>query len=252
MIQAPAAVAAEPAFVAKIGGKGVAVVRGAEKTPVQVQTLLSGGDRVVTGEKSFVEVKYLSDGCTVRVGGGNSLVVADASPCAGSEAAAPQATPEKLAEAAGSGEAKIVPAAAEAGAAQVIGQTGSITRVNRGQGLVELATGTELKAGDLVFAGPGSTVTLHFAAAGCDYIVADETYFQVPAAPPCVASTTAGVAQDGTTRDVAALEVAGQDDDDNDRKVAALLAGALVVGGGTLAILALSQEDDNNNPLTPQ
>ena len=155
-----------------------------------------------------------------------------------------------MAEAAGSGEAKIVPAAAEAGAAQVIGQTGSITRVNRGEGLVELATGTELKAGDLVFAGPGSTVTLHFAAAGCDYIVADETYFQVPAAPPCVASTTAGVAQDGTTRDVAALEVAGQDDDNNTE--AALLAGALVIGGGTLAILALSQEDDNNNPLTPQ
>ena len=60
-----------------------------------------------------------------------------------------------------SADVKVEPANAviSSGTAQVINQTGAVTRVNRGDGLVDLAVGTDLSVGDTVFAGPGSTVT---------------------------------------------------------------------------------------------
>ena len=245
------AIAAEPAFVSKLGGKGVSVMKGSETSTVQVQSLLAAGDRVSVGSDSFVDVKYLSDGCTIRVSAGNSLVVGPESPCAASaqNAAAPDAKTDMVSSL--PAEAKIVPAAVDA-SAQVAGQSGSITRVNRGTGLVDVTVGEGLAVGDTVFAGPGSTVTLYFPAAGCSYMVAEETYFQVPATPPCTAGTAASNgAGTGTVREEAALTVT-DDDDDDDKAAAALMAGALVVGGGVLAVIALSGDDENNdNPATP-
>ncbi len=240
--------AAEPAFVSKLGGKGVSVMKGSETSPVQVQSLLAAGDRVSVGSDSFVDVKYLSDGCTIRVSAGNSLVVGPESPCAASaqNAAAPDAKTDMVSSL--PAEAKIVPAAVDT-SAQVAGQSGSIARVNRGTGLVDVTVGEGLAAGDTVFAGPGSTVTLYFPAAGCSYMVAEETYFQVPATPPCTAGTAASNGT-GTMREEAALTVTGENN--GDQTAAALMAGALVVGGGVLAVIALSGDDENNdNPATP-
>lgn len=248
--------AAEPAFVSNFGGSKVAVERGGKTSPVGVQTLLEAGDRVSAGKGSFVEVKFLADNCAIRVSAGNSMVIGAASPCAAAadqSADAASAKGDKL-----PADAQIVPADAviAAGSAQVINQTGSITRVNRGDGLVELNVGQDLSVGDTVFAGPGSSITLYYPATGCEYVVPSETYFAVAATAPCAATAYNG-ASSGSGLQQSSTGVAGvttgQDDDDDEKKAAALLLGGLVIGGGALAIVALSQDSDggNNNPATP-
>lgn len=250
MLSPSTARAAEPAFVSKLGGKGVSVTKGSEKVPVQVQSLLAAGDRVSAGSESFVEVKYLRDGCTIRVSAGNSLVVGAASPCAASAETAEAPAAEAKTDMAASlpKDAEIVPTAGEA-AAQVSGVSGSITRINRGTGLMDVTLGETLAQGDTVFAGPGSTVTLYFPSAGCSFMVAEETYIQIPATPPCAANAASNGS--AATREVAGLTVAGQDDDDDDKVAVALMAGTLVVGGGILAVIALSGEENNDSPATP-
>lgn len=136
------------------------------------------------------------------------------------------------------------------GTAQVINQTGAVTRVNRGDGLVELTTGADLSVGDTVFAGPGSSVTLYYPATGCEYVVPAETYFAVAATAPCSAS--AGAA--GGLQKSATSSAAISSDSDDDTKTALIVGGAVVVGGGILAIVALSGDDDDNdndNPVSP-
>lgn len=250
---AVAAHAAEPAFVSNFGGSSVSVERGGKSSPVGVQTLLEAGDRVSAGKGSFVEVKYLADNCAIRVSAGHAMVIGASSPCAAAadQSAAATSKTDTL-----PADAKIVPADAviAAGSAQVINQTGSITRVNRGDGLVELNVGQDLSVGDTVFAGPGSTITLYYPATGCEHVVPSETYFAVAATAPCAATAAAG---SGSGLQKSATGVAGvttgQDDDDDDQKAAILLAGAAVIGGGALAVIALTGDDDggNNNPATP-
>ena len=250
-----AAEAAEPAFVSNFGGSTVSVERGGETAAIGVQTLLEAGDRVSAGKGSFVEVKYLSDNCAIRVSAGHSVVIGASSPCAAAanQSAAATSKTDKL-----PADAQIVPADAviAGGAAQAVNQTGWSTRVNRGDGLVELNIGQDLSVGDTVFAGPGSTVTLYYPATGCEYVVPSETYFAVAATAPCASqaylgsSIGSGLQQSSTG--VAGVTT-GQDDDDDNRKAAILLAGGAVVAGGALAVLARSGGDDggNNNPATP-
>ena len=251
-----AAQAAEPAFVSNFGGSSVAVERGGKTSPVGVQTLLEAGDRVSAGKGSFVEVKFLADNCAIRVSAGHSMVIGASSPCAAAadqSADAGAAKGDKL-----PADAQIVPtdAVIAAGSAQVINQTGSITRVNRGDGLVELNVGQDLSVGDTVFAGPGSSITLYYPATGCEYVVPSETYFAVAATAPCAATAYNAGSSNGSGLQQSSTGVAGvttgQDDDDND-KTLALVAGAVVIGGGALAIVALTGDDDggNNNPATP-
>lgn len=139
-----------------------------------------------------------------------------------------------------------------AGTAQVINQTGAVTRVNRGEGLVELSTGADLEVGDTVFAGPGSTVTLYYPATGCEYVVPSETYFAVASTPPC--SVSAGVnAGIGLQKSASSSAALNSGETDN-TKTAILVGSAVVVAGGVLAVIALNGNgDDNNNdnPATP-
>lgn len=249
--------AAEPAFVSNFGGSKVAIERGGKTSAVGVQTLLEAGDRVSAGKGSFVEVKYLADGCAIRVSAGHAMVIGASSPCAAAadqSANAATTKGDKL-----PGDAQIVPtdAVIASGSAQVINQTGSVTRVNRGDGLVELSVGQDLSVGDTVFAGPGSSVTLYFPATGCEYVVPSETYFAVASTAPCAATADMGAGTSGSGLQKSSTGVAGvtSGEDDDDDKTLALVAGAVVIGGGALAVIALTSGDDggggNNNPATP-
>lgn len=265
---AAVAQAAEPAFVSNFGGSSVAVERGGKASAVGVQTLLEAGDRVSAGKGSFVEVKYLADGCAIRVAASHSMVIGASSPCAAAADKSAEAAPAKGGKL--PADAQIVPtdAVISAGSAQVINQTGSITRVNRGDGLVELNVGQDLSVGDTVFAGPGSSITLYYPATACEYVVPSETYFAVASTSPCAATAFSGSTGNGlqqTAKGIAGVTTPGQDDndckdsndggnnDDNTCKAAIWLLGGAVVGGGALAVLALSDNDDggDNNPATP-
>lgn len=136
-----------------------------------------------------------------------------------------------------------------AGVAQVINQTGAVTRVNRGDGLVELTTGTDLSVGDTVFAGPGSSVTLYYPATGCEHVVPAETYFAVASNSPCAANAGAAGGLQKSATSSAAISSGGN----SDMNTALVVGGAVVIGGGILAVVALSGDDDDNNdnPATP-
>lgn len=136
-----------------------------------------------------------------------------------------------------------------AGAAQVINQTGAVTRVNRGEGLVELSTGTDLSVGDTVFAGPGSTVTLYYPATGCEHVVPSETYFAVASTPPC--STSAGVSMGSGLQKSASSSAAISSGETDNTKTALLVGSAVVVAGGVLAVIALNGNGDDNNNDNP-
>lgn len=239
--------AAETAFVSRIGGKGVTLSKGQETFAVNVQTLLSSGDRVTAADGSFVEVTYLEDGCILRATNGRSIAVSGASPCA-AEAKTPEGETE--AQLADQTDADIVPAAAQAGSARVTDATGPLARANLGQGLVDLRAGMILKPGDTVFAGQGSTITLQFPDAGCSYTLPADTYLQVGPSPPCVPSVD--LARQDTSSATAPILENGDD-------AALALAGLAIVGGGAaVAAILLTGDDDEDDdgddrsaPVTP-
>ena len=228
------AVAGEPAFVSRIGGKGVTLSRGGETLPVTVQTLLERGDRVTAGEGSSVEVIYLEDGCILKVTNGRSITVSDVSPCAAAEATKPATETQALTAAPGKAEAEIVPAAM-AGSVEVTDVTGPLARGNLGEGLVDLNAGMVLKEGDTVFAGQSSTVTLYFVDPKCSYTLPPETFLEITSAAPC--------------RDGAVVPPKGN-------AGAAAAVGAAALAGGAVAVFLLIGEDDDDDdgggtPVTP-
>ena len=218
--------AAEPAFVSKLGGYDVTIQRGGEAIPVRVQMLLSAGETVRAGPDSFVEVRYLSDGCTLRVANGRSIAVAGSSPCAAAEeqekakAEEPPAKPSKV-------SAKAAPK--EDVVARVTSRSGPLARANFGNGLVELQTGTELKAGHTLFAGQGSSITIYYYKPDCEYTIAEESYLEIREEAPCKKATTAAGSAD-----------------------AGLAIGAtLLLGGGAAAAFMLLQGEEDDRPVTP-
>ncbi|WP_421693806.1 hypothetical protein [Aestuariivirga sp.] len=243
-ILAPAAAfAAEPAMISKIGGKDIVLQHGDQSLAPRVQSLLEPGDRVSAGKGSFVEVEYLADGCSVRVGGGYSIVIAEKSPCAASVEQTPAAASAKktAAAAAPAAQAKIEPAAAEADAAEVTDTSGSTTRVNRGDGLKDLSVGANLKAGDKVFAGKRSSITLYFPGGNCQYVVPESTVYTITDEIPCTAAAGATEGTGGAAPVVGLMTAAA---------------------AGTVALVVIlnnekEENDDNDgdgvgNPGTPQ
>lgn len=236
-----AAAAAEPAMVSKVGGKDVTWQSGETSSAPRVQTLLSAGDRLTAGKGSFIEVEYLADGCTVRVKAGGSITIGDTSPCAAaaSEKAAPAAGETSSTAAAAPPDARIIPAAT--GAVEVTEKNGPITRVNRGEGLVDASVGDALKAGDEVFAGANSSVTLYFAVPGCSHTVPAGTVYTVTSTAPCEAPAAA---QNG-----AAAATPGA------VPTAAIIGGGVAVAGAIAIVAVIANSDDggnnNNNPATP-
>jgi hypothetical protein len=218
--------ASEPAYVSKVEGKGVTLSRGQEKLPLQVQTLLSSGDRVTAAAGSFVEVTYLEDGCILKAANGRSITISGASPCGAAEVPRSLEETQALRATAGQSEAVIEPAAADAVPAEVSEVTGPLARANLGKGLVSIKAGQRLNEGDTVFAGQDSTVTLYFIDPKCYYTLQPETYLQITADPPC--------------RDAAPPPEAG-----NVGAAAAL--GAVALGGGAAALIILTGDDDDDN-----
>lgn len=229
-----AASAAEPAMVSKVGGKAVTWQSGDKSSSPRVQTLLSPGDRLTVGKGSFVDVEYLADSCTIRVKAGGSITIGDTSPCSAanvqtsSEAKTDPAVPS------------IIPAAA--GAVEVSAKKGPVTRVNLGDGLVDASVGDALKAGDEVFAGANSSVTLYFALPGCSYTVPAGTVYKVTSTAPCEAPAAAQNGGAGAATGAVAPGVI-------------LGAGAAVAGAVALVVIISSNDDgnnnNNNNPTTP-
>ncbi|MEI6535348.1 MAG: hypothetical protein WCN98_08425 [Verrucomicrobiaceae bacterium] len=226
-MSATAAFAAEPAVVSKVNGKNVTWQHGEKAAAPRVQTLLVAGDRVSAGKGSFVEVEYLADSCKVRVDAGGSLVISETSPCA-AKAQKPAAEP------------RVVPASV--GAVEVTDKTGPFTRVNMGDGMVDASVGDSLKAGDEVFAGPNSAVTLFFAVPQCSYTVAASTVYKVTEVAPCRAAAGLEGVGAGAAVTSASLVTPG----------VALGVGAVVLGGA-VAVIATSDQgsSNNNNPATP-
>jgi hypothetical protein len=227
-VSATSAFAAEPAMVSKVAGKNVTWQHGDASAAPRVQTLLAPGDRLTAGKGSYIEIDYLADSCKVRVDAGGSVVISETSPCA--------AATQKPLE-----EPKIVPASA--GAVEVTDKTGPFTRVNRGDGMVDLSVGDSLKVGDEVYAGPNSAVTLFFSDTQCSYTVRASAIYKVADEAPCKAAAALPVIGGGagaaTTASVVTPGVA-------------LGVGAVVVGGA-VAVIATSDQgsSNNNNPVTP-
>lgn len=226
--------ATEPAFVSRLGGYDVTITRGGQAIPVRVQMLIKAGETVTAGPDSFVEVRYLADGCTLRVANGRSVVVGTSSPCAApkqeeqTRALEPPAKPQAPAAKARPQEEMV---------ARVTGRSGPLTRANFGNGLVELQTGTELKAGNTVFAGQGSTITLYYYKADCQHSVPAENYLEINEDAPCQKAERPNERGSSATAS-ADLGLA--------------IGAAVVVGGGAAAaVLLLSGEEDEDRPATP-
>lgn len=231
-VAAPPAIANDSAFVSRYGGNNVTIMRSGQAIPVRVQMLISAGETISTGPESFVEVRYLADGCTLRVASGRSIVVGSSSPCAASkqekqtQALAPPATPAEARP-------------REDVVARVTDTSGPLTRANFGNGLVELPTGTELRVGHTVFAGQSSTITLYYLKADCEHTVPAENYLAIREPAPCQKAQTD---DNGSTSATANKDLG-----------LALGATAVLAGGGALAVLLLTDdEDDAESPATPQ
>ena len=235
LAMASAAAASEPAFIASYGGKNVTLTRGAEKLPVDGQALLMGGDRIKAGKGSYVEVKYLADGCVLRVAEGKIIIVGTSSPC--SSSAETDGVDRVVADGSvGDGESRIVPTAAGDETARVTGKTGPVARANLGAGLVELNTGMTLAVGNTVYAGRESTVTVYFVNAKCSYTLPAETYLEITERAPCVPSGGSAASSGSTT----SASVGGNE-------IGLALGAAAVLGGGALAVIALSGDDDDED-----
>jgi hypothetical protein len=230
----PSALAAEPAYVTRIGGYNVTVERGAERVPVRVQMLLSTGEVVTAGENSFVEVRYLADGCILKVSNGRSLVVAGSSPCAAPEKSTKVKTEVAAVEPVAAQET-YTPAAKDDVIARVTNKTGPLTRANLGEGLVDIKTGEKLKLGDTVFAGQNSSITLYYPKANCEYVVPAENFLAIKDVAPC---RKAAVPPEAGSAGAAGADVG-------------LAIGAVAVLGGGAALAALLLTEDDDEPVTP-
>lgn len=231
------ALASETAFVTKHGGTGLTISRGEKNLPLRGQMPLAVKDRVVTGKDSFVEVRYIADDCVIRVANGNSLVIAKSSPCSAGPDSAKLDAHRAETEAA---PAVITPAAAEEDeiVANVTAKSGPRTSVNVGEGLVDLKSGTKLQAGDTVYAGQESSITLYFLDEKCEYVVEAETYLTIDDVAPCRAAGQ--VPEQGTASTTTSAETG-----------VALGLGVAAIGAGGVAVLLLSGDDDDDNPQTP-
>jgi hypothetical protein len=249
---AASAVASEPAFISSYGGKTVSLLRGALKLPVDGQVLLYSGDRVKAGKGSYVEVKYIVDGCSLRISDEQSIVISKSSPCMG-------AVDETEAGAAGQ-DIKIVPAAAGDVAARVTDKTGALSRANLGSGFIELKTGMELTVGSTVYAGSKSTVTVFFVKEKCSYTLGAEASLDITDVAPCVPSGGDSASAELTipkTIDKHGLDgesSAGASSASTGMSAVGIALGAAaVVGGAALAVVAMSGEkQDSDVPATPQ
>lgn len=233
------AIAAESAFVVRYGGQDATLERGAERIPIRFQMLLSAGEVVAAGKDSFIEVKYLSDGCILRVANGRSLVVAESSPCAASEKVKKVKTEVAAVETVAAQDTN-TPAAQDEVIARVTNKSGPLTRANLGEGLVEIKTGEMLKLGNTVFAGQNSSITLYFPKADCEYVVPAENFLRINDVAPC--------RKGAVPPEAGSAGAAGAD--------VGLAIGAVAVlgGGGAIAVLLLTgedEEDDDDRPVTP-
>jgi hypothetical protein len=241
--------AAEPAFVSGYGGKHVFLLRGSAKVPVDGEMLLVSGDRVQAGKGSHVEVKYIADGCSIKVAEGKSFVIAESSPCLGS-----------VDEAQTNGVGRDVMIAAGGVAARITDRTGPIARVNLGSGLVELKAGMELAVGNSVYVGSKSTVTVFFVRQSCSYTLAAETYLDITEGAPCIASGGESVSTaltNSTSIDDQASALAASkpvvSTSAGLNGIGLALGATALVGGVALAVVAMSgDEQDNDVPATPQ
>lgn len=184
---AAAATAAEPAMVSMVSGNDLQWQSGDKIRVPRVQSLLAAGDVISAGKGSVVVVDYLADGCSVSVKPGNTLTIGETSPCAvGKDGRVQTVRSPAVASV-------ITPA--EADPVEISGTKGPITRMNKGDGLVEAQVGASLQPGDEVFAGPGSAVTLFFAMPGCFHTVAASSVYKITSKAPC---WTAVPAQDSS------------------------------------------------------
>ena len=111
-----------------------------------------------------------------------------------------------------------------------------------GDGMVDASVGDSLKAGDEVFAGPNSAVTLFFAVPQCSYTVAASTVYKVTEVAPCRAAAGLEGVGAGAAVTSASLVPPG----------VALGVGAVVLGGAVAVIATSAQgSSNNNNPATP-
>lgn len=229
---ASAAFADEIAIVSKVVGKNVTWQHGEDSAAPRIQTLLGAGDQIAAGKGSYVEIQYLADRCTIRVNSGGSMVIGDGSPCA--------AAAEKTAEAPKAAEATV------ASAVEVLDVTGPVARVNKGEGMASTSVGDKLKAGDEVFAGKDSSVSLYFASAQCSYTIPSSTVYKIADKAPCAAQAanvvpTADVPSEVAVPPVAPFLTPG-----------VLLGGAAIIGGGALVVVLTNDDPNNDNsPTTP-
>jgi hypothetical protein len=253
-VSATAAIAAEPAMVNKVVGKNVTWQHGDAAAAPRVQTLLAPGDRLTAGKGSYVEIEYLADNCTVRVDAGSSLIISETSPCAAATQKAASAAPED------------VQPAPVSTTAQVTEKQGPVTRVNLGEGLVDVAVGSTLSVGDEVFAGANSSVTLYFAGNKCSFTVQASSVYTLADEAPCEETTAAGtvvvpaaVTAGSTTGTVITGGAAGTASTGSGLVAGGFTTGAAVAAGvgaaavaGAVAVIATGDSGGSNNkPATP-
>ena len=253
-VSATAAFAAEPAMVSKVAGKNVTWQHGDASAAPRVQTLLAPGDRLTAGKGSYIEIDYLADNCKVRVDAGGSVVISETSPCAAAIQKAASAAPE---------DAQPAPVSATA---QVTEKQGPVTRVNLGEGLVDVTVGSTLSVGDEVFAGPNSSVTLYFAGNKCSFTVQASSVYTLADEAPCEETTAVGavvvpaaVVAGSTTGTVITGGVAGTASTGAGLVAGGFTTGAAVAAGvgaaavaGAVAVIATGDSGGSNNrPATP-
>lgn len=136
------------------------------------------------------------------------------------------------------GAAKSVPAFVEQ-------TTGANVQANLGNGLVNIAPGSSLKVGDMVFAGRASTVSVHFADAQCSVKMKPNSVLAIGEQAPCMpAACEAGVSIKPTA-DAPAV-------DGNLAPIVPVLIGGLALAGAAAAVIIMTNDDgDNRRGVTP-
>lgn len=130
------------------------------------------------------------------------------------------------------GAAKSVPAFVEQ-------TTGTNVQANLGNGLVNIAPGSTLKVGDMVFAGRGSTALVHFADAQCSVEMKPNSVLAIGEQAPCMpAACEAGVSIKPTADAPPA--------DDNLAPIVPFLIGGAALAGIATAVILLTEDDGNN------
>jgi hypothetical protein len=143
---------------------------------------------------------------------------------------------------------------------------GPVTRVNLGEGLVDVTVGSTLSVGDEVFAGPNSSVTLYFAGNKCSFTVQASSVYTLADEAPCEETTAVGavvvpaaVVAGSTTGTVITGGVAGTASTGAGLVAGGFTTGAAVAAGvgaaavaGAVAVIATSDSGGSNNkPATP-